>query len=203
MTASATRLSRIPEPVLADLRRRYAEPQRAYHTWDHIAALLRLFDLRAEHLTDPDAVFLAILFHDAIYDPRRKDNEALSAALLAEAALAGFGEASITRAMRLTDATAAHRIPDGLQEDETGDMAHFLDMDLSILGAAPEAFAAYDRAIRQEYRHVPRLLYGPARNRILKGFLERPDLYFSEWGTATFEATARANLERKLGVRER
>lgn len=203
MTASATRQSRIPEPVLADLRRRYAEPQRAYHTWDHIAALLRWFDQRAAHLNDPDAVFLAILFHDAIYDPRRKDNEALSSALLAGTALPGFNATSIAQAVRLTDATSGHDIPGDLGDlgaEEARDMAEFLDMDLSILGAAPEIFAAYDRAIRREYRHVPGLLYGPARRRILKSFLERPALYFSDWGRITFEASARANLKRKLGV---
>ena len=201
MTPSAARLSRVPDAVLADLRRRYAEPQRAYHTWDHIAALLGWFDERAYHLDDPDAVFLAILFHDAIYDARRKDNETLSAALLADTALPGFDPASITRAVRLTEATAAHRIPDGLDNAETSDMAAFLDMALSILGAAPRVFAAYDRAIRREYRHVPWPLYGMARKRILKGFLLRPTFYFSDWGRATFEAHARANLGRKLGVR--
>ncbi|RZJ96480.1 MAG: hypothetical protein EON88_07380 [Brevundimonas sp.] len=197
MTASADRLARVPETVLADLRRRYAEPQRAYHTWDHIAALLGWFDQRAEALTDRDAVFLAILFHDAIYDPRRKDNEALSAALLAETALPGFEAASIARAVRLTEATAAHRIPDALA-DETADMAAFLDMDLSILGAAPRVFKAYDRAIRREYRHVTWPFYGLARRLILKSFLTRPTLYFSDWRRATFEEAARGNLRRKL-----
>lgn len=201
MTASADRMKRMPEPVLADLRRRYAEPQRAYHTWDHIAALLRWFDERAARLRDADAVFLAILFHDAIYDPRARDNEARSGALLAGAALPGFDTFSVGRAVRLTEATAAHRIPDDLDVDETGDMAEFLDMDLSILGAPPHAFNAYDRAIRREYRHVSWLFYTLARRRILKSFLARPTLYFSDWGRSTFESPARANLRRKLRIR--
>lgn len=201
MTARAA-LARVPEAALADLRRRYDEPGRHYHSWAHIEALLSWFDQRAAALRDPDAVFLAILFHDAIYDPRGKDNEARSAALLAETALPDFAAASIARAVRLTEATAAHRIPDGADAGEAADMAEFLDMDLSILGAAPEVFAAYDRAIRREYRHVPSILYGMARKRILSGFLERPALYFSDWGRTTFEAAARANLKRKLGVHD-
>jgi len=59
-----------PGDVLADLRNRYAEPQRRYHTWAHIEALLGWFALRRDHLHDPVAVELAILFHDAVYDPR-------------------------------------------------------------------------------------------------------------------------------------
>ncbi|KQS54200.1 hypothetical protein ASG17_11125 [Brevundimonas sp. Leaf363] len=201
MTTSADRLARVPEPVLADLRRRYAEPQRAYHTWAHIAALLGWFDQRADGLRDADAVFLAILFHDAVYDPRAKDNEARSAALLAQSALPGFDAASAAKAVRLTEATAAHRIPNGLAVDETDDMAEFLDMDLSILAVPSRVFKAYDRAIRREYRHVSWPFYGMARRRILKSFLARPTLYFSDWGRATFEEAARANLRRKLRIR--
>jgi predicted metal-dependent HD superfamily phosphohydrolase len=198
VTASADRLARVPEPVQADLRRRYAEPQRAYHTWDHIAALLGWFDQWADGMRDADAVFLAILFHDAIYDPRAKDNEARSAALLAATALPGFDDASVARAVRLTEATAAHRIPEGVGADEAKDMAEFLDMDLSILAASPTAFDTYDTAIRREYRHVPWLAYVLARRRILKAFLTRPTLYFSDWGQERFEERARSNLRRRL-----
>jgi predicted metal-dependent HD superfamily phosphohydrolase len=33
----------VPDSVLAELRRRYAEPHRAYHDWRHVEALLGLF----------------------------------------------------------------------------------------------------------------------------------------------------------------
>ena len=112
MLASEQSLERVGADVLTDLRGRYAEPQRAYHTWDHITALLGWFDQRASELADPDAVFLAVLFHDAIYDPRRKDNETLSAALLAQTPLPGFSAASVARAVRLTEATAATVLTD-------------------------------------------------------------------------------------------
>ncbi len=203
MTPSEERLSRVPEAVLDDLKRRYAEPQRHYHAWAHIAALLGWFDQRAAGLHDPDAVFLAILFHDAIYDPKGKDNEAESARLLAGTALPGWQPAATARAISLTEATASHRIPKGLAPDDARDAAEFLDMDLSILGASQSAFDAYDQAIRKEYRHVPWPLYGLARRRILAGFLEREHLYFSDWGRTRFEDQARANLGRKLGVSDR
>ncbi|MDC6684803.1 hypothetical protein N4Q63_27415, partial [Leclercia adecarboxylata] len=77
-------LQLIPARLLAELRTRYAEPQRAYHTWRHIAELLAFWDETQAEMHQPMAVLSAILFHDAIYEPFAKDNEARSADLLAE-----------------------------------------------------------------------------------------------------------------------
>ena len=68
------------ERALEELVRAYAEPHRHYHTLDHIADLLRLLEKHGG-VSDADAVKLAILFHDAVYDPARQDNEAASARL--------------------------------------------------------------------------------------------------------------------------
>lgn len=184
----------IPAPLLAELQARHAEPQRHYHTWAHIEALLGWFGQRRADLTDPVAVELAILFHDVVYDPTRTDNEAESARLLKDADLPGLNDTVRARAVRMIEATARHQIPDGLDALDRGDMAEFLDMDLSILGARPDVFDAYEDAIRREYAFVPQPLYREARRGILQRFLERPSLYFSDWGRATFEARARENL---------
>lgn len=190
----------VAEEVLASLRNRYAEPHRHYHTWVHIEALLRWFEQRRNHLHDPLSVELAILFHDAVYDPTRSDNEAESARLLKDADLPGLDGAARARALRMIEATAHHQIPDGLDPADLSDMAEFLDMDLSILGARTEVFDAYEQAIRREYAFVPEALYREARRGILQRFLERERLYFSDWGRERFEATARANLAASIAA---
>lgn len=189
-----------PGDVLADLRNRYAEPQRRYHTWAHIEALLGWFALRRDHLHDPVAVELAILFHDAVYDPARSDNEAQSARLLEDADLPDVTDDTRLRAVRMIEATAAHGLADNLDETDRSDMAEFLDMDLSILGAAPAVFDGYERAIRDEYAFVPEDLFRAARRGILERFLERPTLYFSDWGRDRFEARARSNVTASIAV---
>ena len=189
-----------PEDVLADLRNRYAEPQRRYHTWAHIEALLGWFALRRDHLHDPAAVQLAILFHDAVYDPARSDNEAQSAQLLRDADLPDVSDDARLRAVRMIEATAAHGLADNLDENDRSDMAEFLDMDLSILGAAPAVFDGYERAIRDEYAFVPEALFRAARRGILERFLERPTLYFSDWGHERFEARARSNIAASIAA---
>src|SRR5262249_28427939 len=69
------------EVVLGELSAAYLEPGRCYHTLDHIAALLRQLDEHRAVARDADALALAIIFHDVVYDPLRHDNEARSAAL--------------------------------------------------------------------------------------------------------------------------
>lgn len=189
-----------PEDVLADLRNRYAEPHRRYHTWAHIEALLGWFALRRDHLHDPVAVELAILFHDAVYDPARSDNETQSAQLLRDADLPDVSDDTRLRAIRMIEATAAHGLADNLSENDRSDMAAFLDMDLSILGAPPAVFDGYERAIRDEYAFVPEPLFRAARRGILERFLERPTLYFSAWGRERFEARARSNLAASIAT---
>lgn len=195
-------LSDVPPALLADLRARHAEPQRGYHGWTHIEALLRLREELAGRLADPEAVFWAILFHDAVYDPRAADNEERSAQLLEGAAIAGLDDARRTRAARLVRMTAAHAIPNDLPADEAADAALFLDMDLSILGVSDTAFDAYEAGVRHEYAHVPEEAFRSGRAAILRRFLGRDRIYLSDWGRERFEMAARGNMARSLGVLE-
>lgn len=191
-------LDRLPKSVLDDLKRRYAEPQRHYHVWRHVEALLSWAVDREADLENRDAVILAILFHDAVYDPARVDNESASARLLETADVGDLSEASRLRAVRMIEATAKHLVPEGLGSGEHSDMCQFLDMDLSILGAPAEIFDLYEAAVRSEYDFVPIELFRAGRKRILETFQDRPELYFSPWGRSMFETQARANLTRSI-----
>jgi predicted metal-dependent HD superfamily phosphohydrolase len=56
----------------------YCEPQRHYHTLAHVEHCLGMFDQCKSLVSNPDALELAIWFHDVIFEPGRHDNEALS-----------------------------------------------------------------------------------------------------------------------------
>ena len=68
-----------PGPIYEDLFRRYSEPHRRYHTPRHIDRCLEQLDLARNLMDDPDAVEMALWFHDVIYDPGENDNELKSA----------------------------------------------------------------------------------------------------------------------------
>ncbi|WP_159994656.1 hypothetical protein [Roseomonas sp. 18066] len=181
----------IPDAILADLRARYARPGRAYHAWPHIEGMLA----RAAMLSpaEPLSFTLAILFHDAVYDPRARDNERQSAALMRHV-LAGYVDAALLdRADALILATETHRLPPG-DAALVADAALFLDLDLAILAGDPAAFSTYDAAIRREYAHVPEADYRAGRRAVLQKFLDRERIFFSDALGPEAEAVARKNL---------
>lgn len=189
--------------LISGLKARYAEPQRHYHTWAHIEALLGHFDDIEKQLHDPTAVRWALYWHDAIYDPQAGDNEDKSADLLREQAPAELAAEQLERADCIIRATKSHQVPSGLTTEEASDLALFLDIDLSILGAPQAVFDRYETQIREEYEFVPADIYRQARGGILKGFLARERLYFSEHYYALWETTARENLQRSITRLER
>lgn len=185
------------ESTLEELVRAYAESHRYYHTLDHIADLLRLLESHGG-VSDADAVKLAILFHDVVYDPARHDNEAASANLAVKRLSSlGFAPQLIGRVERYIQATQ-HDV--ALQARVDVDLDMLLDFDLSVLAAPSDRYRLYALAIRREYAAVPDTLYRPGRRRVLEGFLARPRIYRTERLRALWEAPARANLSGEIAA---
>ena len=65
----------------------YSEPQRHYHTLQHLGECLSWLDCLRELAQRPAEIELALWFHDAIYEVRRRDNESRSADWAREALL--------------------------------------------------------------------------------------------------------------------
>lgn len=188
---------RLPDPLAAELAAAYREPGRAYHDLTHVAELLDWFDRVADEAgwQRPAEVYLAILFHDAIYQPGAKDNEARSAAWARSADLGGAA-VDRERVAQLIELTAKH----GHVDAADADAALFLDADMAILGAAPERFRAYDAAIAREYQHVPADAFRAGRRAFLAGLVQKPRIYLSDYFHARLDAQARENLQRALAA---
>ncbi|WP_027057100.1 HD domain-containing protein [Mesorhizobium loti] len=193
------------EPLIdTDLRTElsvlYKAEDRHYHNLAHIEAMLALAGEYRASLGDPEAVEAAIWFHDAIYDSKAKDNEARSAAL-AETRLAGSTDGGrLSRISAMILATATHQLPRFDDATATRDASLFLDMDLSILGAAPDAFDAFERAVRREYGWVEEPMWRAGRGAVLTGFLARPHIFHTQEFRQRFEPQARLNLARSLAA---
>ncbi|MGX5828768.1 HD domain-containing protein [Mesorhizobium sp. 43Arga] len=188
----------IDEPLKQELAALYRAQSRHYHNLAHIEAMLALASDYRALLGDPQAVQAAIWFHDAIYDSKAKDNEARSAAL-AEKKLAGRTDARrLDRIGAMILATATHQLPRFDDAKATRDASLFLDMDLSILGAAPDVFDAYERAVRREYDWVEEPMWRAGRGAVLKDFLSRPRIFHTEEFRQRFEPQARLNMARSM-----
>ncbi|MFE0459022.1 HD domain-containing protein [Kitasatospora sp. NPDC058965] len=187
-----------PEPYGQELLRRWAEPQRRYHTTEHLRAVLDRVDELAAHAADPDAVRLAAWFHDAVYRPDRSENEERSAELAVRALReAGLAEARIEQVARLVRLTLSHHPEPGDRDGEV-----LCDADLAILGAEPARYAAYAAAVREEYAFVPEPDFRAGRAAILRQLLALPALYRTPEAVARYDARARANLAAELTALE-
>jgi predicted metal-dependent HD superfamily phosphohydrolase len=178
----------------------YASPPRAYHSFSHVQEVLKHFHDVALRpgWKHPREVFLAILFHDAVYVAGRSDNEPRSADLALEACATFLPREALDtgRIRTLIELTARHGKLDRAELDDETRL--FLDCDMAILGAAPAVFDAYDAAIAQEYASIPRLVYRFNRNRFLQKLLDAPRIFLSDHFHARLDAAARENLRRAL-----
>ncbi|GAA3821707.1 hypothetical protein ACFS5L_19955 [Streptomyces phyllanthi] len=179
-----------PYPYADNLIKRWSEPQRKYHTLDHLIAVLDRIDVLEEYADDPDVVRLAAWFHDAVYLPERSTNEERSARL-AERALpeAGVPDGKVHEVARLVRLTITHDPDPG-----DSDGAVLCDADLAILAAPPEAYDRYARAVREEYAFVPEDTFRAGRAAVLRQLLALPRLFRTPYGEREWEAPARRNI---------
>jgi predicted metal-dependent HD superfamily phosphohydrolase len=168
---------------------------RYYHTLTHLEACLCELDVVRDCARRPAEVEFALWFHDAVYRSWRHDNESRSADWAARVLGAGGVEPSIAARVRDAVLATAHR-----SDAVMGDAALVVDIDLSILGQAPQVYDGFERSVRREYWWVPSGRFRSARGAVLRGFLERPRIYHHAAMRERYEAQARRNLGRALAL---
>lgn len=179
-------------PALERVAARYDEPQRRYHDRRHLERVLADVErlLAVVTVPDPQAVRLAALFHDAVYDPRSTTNEADSAALAGRVLADLEPPARIADVQRLVAATAGHR---ATYPDE----GVLLDADLAILAADRSTYVGYVQAVRREFGHVPDATWRSGRADVLRSLLALPRL-FTTPPMQALERPARGNVATEL-----
>lgn len=183
--------------VEAELRARacYAEPGRHYHNERHLDECERRLDGMVK-LSEPDRRLLrwALLWHDAIYDPQRADNEERSADLAKrELIQCGVSKEVVEEVARLIILTKGHRVSDG---DRLGALA--VSIDLAILGSDPRRYREYVEDVRREYAHVPDDQWRIGRAEVLKSLIGHGPIFPAEALRAELEDQARQNMADEL-----
>ena len=186
------------ETVRDALLKRYAEPHRRYHTTRHLSECLGAFDAARALPDRPDAVELALWFHDAVYDPRRSDNEAQSADWARSALLEAGAEPDMAARVHALVMATQHSAAPATRDEQV-----LVDIDLGILGAGAERFARYEQEIREEYGFVPEWLFKRTRRAILQSFVDRPRIFSTDHFHTRLEQRARDNLARSIAQQRR
>ena len=184
-----------PQPPYLDLRRRYAEPQRRYHTWKHVADGLAELESVAHLAEDPAAIKFAYYFHDAIYDTQVPDSQNVDKS--AELAVTVLEQAQlpsvlVKKTSNLIIVTKHTTPPVGI------DAQLIVDIDFSTLGKSAAVFDEYERGVRAEYSWVEEQTFRSTRAGILERFLKRPQIFNTPYFVDRYEAQARKNLEKSI-----
>ncbi len=178
-----------PASLIDAVLEHHREPHRHYHTLEHVDACLRA--ARALSSAPSREVELALLFHDAVYDPKAKDNEQRSAELLlTEGRRAWVQEELLQRAAPLILATKH------LDDDVPEEACWVVDADLSILGADEAMFDHYEDNVRKEYAFVDDAAFAAGRRKFVREMLEREHIFVTRKGRTLWEESARRNLRR-------
>ena len=181
------------EALWQQLESHYTRPGRAYHNLQHISDCFAQFEMAKELAHQRLPLELAIFYHDVIYDPQEKvrfANEEKSATFAQNALQqAGIPASEIGRVVQLILDTRHDESP------QTADGRLLVDIDLAILGADEARFWRYEEQIREEYSWVEETAYRTGRTTIMQGFLNRDQLYLTDFFKARLESQARKNLQ--------
>lgn len=196
-------LSPAADPVDArrsgqDLLVRSDEQHRSYHTTQHLSEMLVALDhLGSEFGPSERAVAtVAAWLHDAVYDVTAVAGASERASAdLAVAAMSclGCADDAVTAVEQLILMTSTH---DGRSPGAVGDAFH--DADLWILAAPAPRFRQYCQQVRSEYRHVPDPVYAAGRTGILRGLVDRDEVYRTGRARREWTAAARENVAGEL-----
>lgn len=166
---------------------------RAYHDTTHLWACLRhlqwVHDQHPGALDDPQAVALALWYHDAIYWPWSGSNEERSAAWATRFLQSQHLPIPLQETVRQHILDTRHN-PGVL----LGDAQWVVDIDLAILGQTDVVYRRFEHNVRREYFFVRWPRYAAGRSAVLQGFLDRPRIYHQAWFFERYEAQARINL---------
>lgn len=177
------------ESVWNLLSDKYSEPERHYHTKEHILDCLNQLDSAQEHVPDLNAVELAIWFHDVIYDPKASDNEEQSVILFNKVAQSILPEPVIKKVSDIIIATLHIDKPEDL------DQAFMLDIDLSSIAGNWQRFTKDNSNLRKEVRHLDCKDYCERKIRFFNLLMNKEQIFFTDFFHAACEEKARHNME--------
>lgn len=146
----------------SEIIKMWYEPHRFYHNIDHLLDILRRItsDYHAGYITLEDVDFLTTVafVHDAVYDPRAKDNEERSAQLYANKMnnVSGFPQSKIDRVVKAVLATKNHAAGSDdplIERFLRYDLANLLSSDITeMIDVEERIFKEYGFVDYKDYR---------------------------------------------------
>lgn len=181
--------SQPPAGTRESLELAYREPHRHYHDGRHLGECLALWTLWQGQCEHSAEVAIALWFHDSVQDPSSSGSEQRSAAWAARCLAAAGVESEVTQRINELILATRHNVQILGTDAQT-----VADIDLAILGSPADRFQDYEANVRKEYAWLPAFKYRRERAAVLRGFLDRHDLFHGAQAIAHLDRQARSNL---------
>lgn len=176
------------------LRHAYTERHRYYHNLRHIESCLQEFQKFQGMCQSPEAIELAIIYHDVVYVPGSAINEQASADRVSYD-MNRLGLSSALRGAVCSMIVQTYHRDRGIDEDSR----ILLDIDMSILARDKIEYIDYELGVRREYTPVVSsegLITG--RRFFLTDLLKKSSIYQTQYGLDNYEAKARDNIRKTI-----
>lgn len=170
----------------------YNSKTRFYHNFTHIKNMIEFALSIKEKIVDFDTFILAIFYHDVIYNSHKSNNEEESTKL-AKKHLSSINfniyKIDIISEMILRSKNHSESKP-----NDSNELKLFLDIDLLILASPKDIYKQYVSNIKQEYKHVPKIIFNSKRKQILKNIYSEKFIYKTSLFRNKYENLAKNNL---------
>lgn len=145
-------------------------------------------------MDDPDAVEMALWFHDVIYETNVSSgvNERSSAEFFMQVATPSLRHGFCEQVFQLIMVTTHSRTPSTIDE------MFVVDIDLSSFGLPWKEFATDSVSVRDEFPQFTDEDFYPKQRVFMQALLARPRFCFTQFFHSKHEQTARANIKRHL-----
>lgn len=186
------------EKMYEDVVKKYSSKNRHYHNLNHIIHMSELWKRYKDSFEFPNFAFIAIVYHDIIYNVNSFNNENKSAEyfdlLFHKKHIINIKANEIVYISDLIKYTK-HNCFFGNKLFK--DIKLFLDLDLAILSSPSNEYLKYSQDIRKEFKRYPNFLYKKGRLYFLQDFLQKENIYLSN-KFKKLEKIARKNMENEI-----
>ena len=171
---------------------KYSESQRAYHGLSHISNSLKYFEACRNEAVDPDAIEIAIWFHDCIYEIGAADNEQKSVDWFLDQTQDQLSSELRDKIAELIMDTTHKNVP------ATSDGRLLADVDMSSFGRPWNEYIRDSKAVCDEFPEQDTA----QKDRKLVGFLQyllgKGPIYHSPFYARHYEQKAQENISKHI-----
>lgn len=194
---------------IEEIKAKYSEPHRFYHTWDHIEYMFQIAKENGVEVTEESPLWYGILYHDIVYDPKAnkgenennswyyfwfKLNEIYNLNQIYPEDHIYFHREYVEELILITRTHDIDFFEGNIFTADYVALKNMVDLDLASLGKPWEEYLIDRANIRKEYSHLSDKEFDAGRLEWIESMLCRKTIYYTDWGKK-LEDQARKNLE--------